>query len=166
MRILLVLLMLVLTANAEDIDIYAIVIGKVVKLYVKEGQRVKQGQLLMEIDPSLYEAQKKTLIGKKREIEAKLWKVERDYTRLKELFERDLLAETRLENQKIKYDTLKAQITQVEGEIERINTLISYTKIYAPVDGRVKRVLTPVGTYVNGRLQPQKVMIIQPLPAR
>jgi RND family efflux transporter MFP subunit len=160
MKVLVVLLLLMGVSFAQEVKVYAIVVGKVLKVYVKEGQRVSKGQLLMEIDPSLYRADRKRLEGKKKEIEARLWKVERDYMRLKELFERDLLAETRLEDQKIRYDTLKAQLQQVEGEIDRVETLLSYTKIHAPVSGRVKSILVHEGNYVNGRLQPQTVLII------
>ena len=156
----LILLLLVLSVFAEEPEIYTVVTGKVVKVHVREGDRVKKGQLLLEIDPSLYRAELRTLMGRKREVEARLWKVERDYRRLKELFERDLLAETRLEDQKVKYEALRAQIEQIEGEIERVRTLISYTKILSPVDGRVKRILAPEGSYVNGTLNPQPVLLI------
>ena len=156
----LILLLLVLPVFAEELEIYTVVTGKVVKVHVREGDKVKKGQLLLEIDPSLYRAELRTLMGRKREVEARLWKVERDYRRLKELFERDLLAETRLEDQKVKYEALRAQIEQIEGEIERVRTLISYTKILSPVDGRVKRVLAPEGSYVNGTLNPQPVLLI------
>lgn len=155
-----VLLALPLILLAQEVKVYAIVTGKVLNVYVKEGQKVKKGQILMEIDPSLYVAEREKLLGRKEEIKARLWKAERDYRRLKELFERDLLAETRLEDQKIRYDTLKAQIRQVEGELMRVETLISYTKIHAPVDGIVKTILAPEGSYVNGRLQPQPVIIL------
>ena len=161
MRLFLIVLWLVSLSLAQDIEVYTIVKGKVKKLYVKEGSLVKKGQLLAEIDPSLYIAQEKTLIGKKEEIKARLWKVERDYRRLQELFDRDLLAETRLEDQKIRYDTLIAQIKQVEGEIERVRVLISYTKIYAPKKGRVKRILVGEGSYVNGELKPQVLLIME-----
>ncbi len=156
----LILLLLVLPVFAEELEIYTVVTGKVVKVHVREGDKVKKGQLLLEIDPSLYRAELRTLMGRKREVEARLWKVERDYRRLKELFERDLLAETRLEDQKVKYEALRAQIEQIEGEIERVRTLISYTKILSPVDGRVKRILAPEGSYVNGTLNPQPVLLI------
>ncbi len=148
---------------AVELKVYSIVKGKVVKVYVSEGQRVKKGQLLIEIDPSLYLAEKERLLGKKKEIEARLWKVGRDYERLRELFERDLLAETVFENKKVEYDTLMAQLQQVEGEIKRVDTLISYTRIVAPSDGRVVRILTPEGSYTNGELQPQPVLILRPL---
>ncbi len=160
MRLLAILFLLVGHVLAQDVEVFAIIKGKVKKLYVSEGQQVKKGQLLLEIDPSLYLARKKTLEGRKREIEARLWKVERDYNRLRELFERDLLAETRLEDQKIRYDTLKAQIQQVEGELDRIEALISYTKIYAPVSGKVTRLLVFEGSYVNGDLTPQPLLVI------
>ena len=160
---LLALLLLPFLVFGVEIKVYAIVTGKVLKVHVREGQKVKKGDLLMEIDPSLYLAERERLLGKRDEIKARLWKAERDYKRLKELFERDLLAETRLEDQKIRYDTLAAQIRQVEGELMRVETLISYTKIYSPVDGIVVRILAPEGSYVNGRLQPQVVMILKPL---
>ncbi len=160
---LLALLLLPFLVFGVEIKVYAIVTGKVLKVHVREGQKVKKGDLLMEIDPSLYLAERERLLGKRDEIKARLWKAERDYKRLKELFERDLLAETRLEDQKIRYDTLTAQIRQVEGELMRVETLISYTKIYSPVDGIVVRILAPEGSYVNGRLQPQVVMILKTL---
>ncbi len=160
---LLALLLLPFLVFGVEIKVYAIVTGKVLKVHVREGQKVKKGDLLMEIDPSLYLAERERLLGRKDEIKARLWKAERDYKRLKELFERDLLAETRLEDQKIRYDTLTAQIRQVEGELMRVETLISYTKIYSPVDGIVVRILAPEGSYVNGRLQPQVVMILKTL---
>jgi len=156
----LILLLLALPVLAEELEVYTVVTGKVVKVHVREGDRVRKGQLLMEIDPSLYRAELRSLMGKRKEVEAKLWKVERDYRRLRELFERDLLAETRLEDQKVKYETLRAQIEQIEGEIERVKTLISYTKIFSPVEGKVKRILAPEGSYVNGTLRPHPVLLI------
>jgi len=161
MKLLIAILLSVGISLAGELNIYAVVIGKVSKVYVREGDRVKKGQVLIKIDPALYLAEKQRLLGKKAEIEARLWKVERDYRRLKELFERDLLAETRLEDQKIRYDTLKAQIQQVEGEIERVETLISYTVIVSPVEGRVVKILAPEGSYVNGELQPQAVILLK-----
>jgi len=146
-----------------ELKVYTIIKGKVVKVYVKEGDRVKKGQPLLEIDPILYIAERERLIGKKKEIEASLWKAERDYGRLKELFERDLLAETRLEDQKIKYDTLRARLMQVEGELKRVEALISFGKIVSPVDGRIVKVLAPEGTYVNGELTPHPVVIVERL---
>lgn len=161
MKYLIVLLGLVLSAFGVEVKVYAIVKGKVEKVYVREGQRVKKGDLLMKIDPSLYEAERKRLLGRKKEIWARLWKVEKDYRRLEELFNRDLLAESRLEVKKSEYESLKAQIEQVEGELMRVETLISYTEIRSPINGRVKKVLLPEGSYVNGTLQPHPVLIIQ-----
>jgi len=161
MRYLILLLGFILTAFGAEIRVYTIVKGKVEKVYVKEGQVVRKGDLLMKIDPSLYEAERKRLLGKKKEIGARLWKVEKDYRRLEELFNRDLLAESRLENKKVEYDSLKARMEQVEGELMKVETLISYTEIRSPVNGKVKRILLPEGSYVNGTLQPQPVLIIR-----
>ncbi len=160
MKSFILLFLLVSFTLAEELKIYTIVQGRVLKVYVKEGEKVKKGQLLLEIDPSLYSARKTVLLGKRKEIQIKLWKAERDFKRLKELFERDLLAETRLEDQKVKYEAEKAKLEQIEGKLKEIETLISYTKIYAPENGTVRRLLTPEGAYVNGELIPQPVLIL------
>ncbi len=161
MRLIVLVFILISVAFPVELKVYAVVVGKVAKVYVREGQKVSKGTLLMEIDPSLYVAKREILLGKRKEIEARLWKVERDYRRLKELFDRDLLAETRLEDKKVEYETLKAQLQQVDGELKRIDTLISYTKIVSPVGGEVVRILAPEGSYVNGKLTPQPVVTIK-----
>ena len=49
---------------------------------------------------------------------------------------------------------------QVEGELMEVETFIRYTKIYAPASGVIKEILAPEGSYVNGTLQPQPVIVI------
>ena len=160
-KVLLLLLLCLALAFPQEVKVYAIVKGKVVKVFVKEGQRVKKGQPLMKIDTSIYKARKKSFLGELEEVKARLWKVDRDYGRLRELFERDLLAETRLESKKVEYDSLQARIKQIEGKIEEVETLINYTNINAPVSGKVLKILTPEGSYVNGELIPQAVVVIE-----
>ncbi len=160
-KVFLLLLLCLPLAFSQEVKVYAIVKGKVVKVFVKEGQKVEKGQPLIKIDTSIYEARKKSFLGELEEVKARLWKVDRDYGRLRELFERDLLAETRLESKKVEYDSLKARIKQIEGKIEEVETLINYTNINAPVSGKILKILTPEGSYVNGELIPQAVVVIE-----
>lgn len=85
---------------SQEVEIYAIVKGMVAKVYVKEGQSVEKGQLLVEIDPSLYLAEVEKL---KAQLEAQrltLEKVERDFKRYESLYERGLLSKSEYEDWK------------------------------------------------------------------
>jgi len=54
---------------AEEIPIYVIAKGKVEKLLVKKGQKVKKGQILLQISEELYSYELERLKGKLRELE-------------------------------------------------------------------------------------------------
>ena len=69
-------------------NVYAIVKGVVKKVYVKEGQRVKKDQLLVEINPDLYLAEKERLTAQLEAQRLKLEKTERDFKRYEELYNR------------------------------------------------------------------------------
>ncbi len=145
----------------EEIPVYAIVKGKVERVFINVGDTVSKGEPLIKISPSLYDAEIKSLEGKLRELELKKWKAERDYSRYKELYERDLLAETILEDKKIALEILKAQIEEVKGKLERLKTLKSYTLIKSPVNGKVVELLVREGSFVNGSLNPHLIAIIE-----
>ena len=157
----LVFLFLISITFGEEIPVYAIVKGKVEKIFVRVGEPVKRGESLVKISPSLYDAEIKSLEGKLKELELKKWKAERDYKRYKELYDRDLLAETVLEDKKIALEILKAQIEEVKGRIEKLRTLRSYTLIRSPADGKVVKLLVREGSFVNGSLTPHLIAIIE-----
>ncbi len=161
MRILLAFLLLISVSLASEVKVYAVVIGKVEKVLVREGDMVKEGELLMKIEDRIYEARKKRFKGELKSAEASYKKIKRDYDRLKELFDRDLLSLTRLEDQEVKLLSAEGKIEEVKGRIEEVEILKEYTNIYAPVSGRIKRVLVGEGSYVNGIQIPQVVVIIE-----
>ena len=160
LRIALILLFPVLIFSKE-IKVFAIVKGKVEKVFVKEGQKVSKGENLLKISEELYIYRIEKLKAQIKELERKLWKAERDYRRYEELFNRDLLAESILENKRIDVEILKAQIESLKAELKRLETLRSYTLIKSPVKGIVRKVLVGEGSYINGSLIPQTVIILE-----
>ncbi len=157
----LIFLLFISITFGEEIPVYAIVKGKVEKIFVRVGELVERGTPLLKISPSLYDAEIKSLQGKLKELELKKWKAERDYKRYKELYDRDLLAETILEDKKIALEILKAQIEEVKGKIEKLKTLKSYTLIRSPVSGKVVKLLVREESFVNGSLTPHLIAVIE-----
>ncbi len=157
-------LFLCAVAFGSEIPIYVIVKGKVKEVLVKEGQKVKKGDLLLRIDPILYELEIQRLKAKEEEVSARLWKVERDFRRVEELFNRDLIAESRYEEQKIRYQQQKARVDQVIAQRRKFEVLASYTEIRSPASGKIKKILVREGSYVNGELIPHKVIILEISP--
>ncbi len=157
-------LLLSLASLSAEIKVYAVVMGKVQKVFVKEGDRVKKGELLVKIEDRLYEAKRKQFLGQLKAAKGSLYKVKRDYDRLKELFDRDLLSLTRLEDQKAKLDEVEGRIDEIKAKIEEVVVLKSYTEIRSPVKGRVKALLVEEGSYVNGVQVPHAVVIIEKSP--
>ena len=146
---------------SKEVKVFAIVKGKVEKVFVKEGQKVRKGEKLIKISEELYVYEIEKLKAQIKELERKLWKAERDYRRYEELFNRDLLAESVLENKRIDVEILKAQIESLMAQLNRLETLKSYTLISSPMNGIVKKVLVGEGSYVNGSLIPQVVIILE-----
>ncbi len=126
------------TATLEpesEAQVAAKINGVLLKLMVEEGDQVKAGQVLARLDdenPRLNLAK----------AEASLRKLENDYRRSKEMFERKLLSVE--QNDKIRYDLETQRAT---WELARLE--LSYTNITAPISGVISRRLVKVGNYIQ-----------------
>lgn len=125
--------------------------GPVRKLYVDYNDRVKVGDLVAQIDPTVYEARfaqdQANLLQSKASLEqahAKLVQAEKDLVRARELAKRDLLSQADLDAAVAGRDTLAAQVKVAEASVEQAKAAIQisqanlgYTTIRSPVDGVV-----------------------------
>lgn len=126
------------TATLEpesEAQVAAKISGVLLKLLVEEGDQVKAGQVLAQLDdenPRLNLAK----------AEASLRKLENDYRRSKEMFERKLLSVE--QNDKIRYDLETQRAT---WELARLE--LSYTNITAPISGVISRRIVKVGNFIQ-----------------
>ena len=133
----------------KNVNISAHVAGRIIKIGVEEGQRVKTNDFLLKLDSVQYEAmadRDRALISSyKAELiraEATLKKDERYYERQKKLFEEKLISEEQLEAAKAQYDISKAQhqaivfqIDQAQASLESTLDTLSKTIYNSPIDG-------------------------------
>lgn len=123
-----------LEADSEA-QVAAKVSGALVKLFVEEGDEVKAGQVLARLDD---ENPRLNLV----KAEATLRKLENDYRRSSEMFERKLLSVE--QNDKIRFDLETQRATYDLARLE-----LSYTTITAPIPGVISRRLVKVGNYIQ-----------------
>jgi len=133
----------------KNVNISAHIPGRIVKIGVEEGQRVKAEDFLLKLDSTHYEAnadQAQALIHSYRaeliRAEAGLKKDESSYKRYKKLFEEKLISEEQLEAAKAQHDISKAQqqailyqIEQAQASLKSAMDDLSKTAYNSPIDG-------------------------------
>jgi len=138
--------------------------GEIVYLPVKEGQRVRKGDLLLKIKQDQYLAQRDRAVANLQSAKAslaiqkiQLQKIESDYNRIQELFKKGLSSEAELEAIKAQYETARAQVLaaestvqQMEAAVKEANENLAKTVITSPMDGIVSQLNVKLGERVLG----------------
>ncbi|SFZ98234.1 Membrane fusion component of tripartite multidrug resistance system [hydrothermal vent metagenome] len=122
--------------------------GMVTKIHVKDNQKVKKGDLLFEIDPSQYQVKLKLATARlQRTIEsAKGKKIEFD--RVKNIYTKDkgAVSQKDLVRNETNYYTSLADIESSEEQVNTAKLNLSYTKVFAEVDGYVSNINFQIGS--------------------
>ena len=141
--------------------------GTIKNIYVDFNSQVKKDQLIVQIDPAIFEAQveqaRANLLSARANLEkadAALVDAKRTFDRTKELYQRNLIArseldtaETNHETSKAQVEVAKAQIVQTEAALKLAETNLKYTRIVSPVDGIVVSRNVDVGQTVAASFQ-------------
>lgn len=125
------------------------VAGQIVKIGFREGQDVERGFVLAEIDPRTYQAQLDQAVAKKAQDEATLANARIDLERYTKLVAANSGSKQQADTQKALVAQLEAQIQSDSAAIDNARTMLSYTKITAPLDGRTGIRLTDEGNLVQ-----------------
>lgn len=131
------------------VDVLARISGYLTKSYFKEGDYVKAGQVLFEIEPEqyVYEAsQAKANLDNTRSMSNYYQK---QLARYEELVKQDYVARADYDNALAQYDAFTAQMDSAESAYKDAQRNLAYTKVKSPVDGRVGIISVTVGNFVN-----------------
>lgn len=121
----------------NTVSMRAQVTGQIVSINFRQGQDVKQGDLLAKIDPAPFQAALDQAVAKKAQDQAQLIDDEKDLQRFKTLVVRDAETQQNVDAQQAKVDQFKAMIEADQGAIEAAQTQLNFTTIAAPIDGVV-----------------------------
>jgi HlyD family secretion protein len=127
--------------------------GTVKKLYADFNDRVKQGQVLVELDDSLFQAQVKQSEANVSSAEASLALASANAVRTRDLFAQEYVSKQELDQAQQAEQTAQAQLELAKAQLQKDRTNLSYTVIRSPVSGVVVDRQIDVGQTVAASFQ-------------
>jgi membrane fusion protein, multidrug efflux system len=138
--------------------------GQIMNVNYKEGQMVQKGDLLVEIDSRPYEAVLKQAEGTLAHDEALLNEARIDLNRYQEAFNRNAIAKQQLDDQNQTVLQYEGSVKTDQGNVDSAKVNLIYTKITAPITGRVGLRLVDPGNIVQASGSTALVVITQLQP--
>jgi len=133
----------------SSVAVKARVDGQLFSAGVKEGQTVRKGDVLFQLDPRPFEAQLKQAEANLTRDKANLEKARSDLVRIKDLAGKGISPKAKLDEVEASVATFLAAIRSSEAAIELAKLNLDYATIRSPIDGRVGRILVAPGNMVK-----------------
>jgi HlyD family secretion protein len=134
--------------------------GKVVAIKADFNDRVKQGELIAQIDPVLSQQAVQDAQAGLEKSQAELEQTRREYERNKQLFDRKVLTEIDFNTARYNYNVAQANVKSAQVTLDRAKQNLAYTNIFAPIDGVVVERDVDVGQTVAASLSAPQLFLI------
>jgi multidrug efflux system membrane fusion protein len=121
--------------------------GRILRIAFKEGDDVKAGDLLAELDAATYQAALDQAIARRAITETQLANARRDYDRMVKI--PGVMAQKTMDTQQAQVAQLEAQLKADDAAIASARTVLAYTRITAPISGRTGLRLVDEGNLVR-----------------
>jgi membrane fusion protein (multidrug efflux system) len=137
------------TAGSREVEVRARVGGILLHRNYEEGSRVRQGDLMFEIDPAPYQAALEQAKGALGQAEAALEQAKRDAARMEKLFKDDVVARKDFDDAKTTLTSNTAAVDAARGKVREAALNLEYTKVTAPISGMTSKETRSEGSLVS-----------------
>ncbi|UTT86044.1 HlyD family secretion protein [Vibrio pelagius] len=136
--------------SAYIVSITPRVTGQVIEMHVEDNSKVKKGDLLFEIDPSIYKATYRKALATEKQALALLAKAKNEEQRALNLEKRTpgAVPVLTLNNLSNAVETSAANVELAKANVEEAHLNLEYTKVYAPTNGYITNLNLRVGSQV------------------
>ncbi len=128
------------TGTIQPVDTVAVgtqVSGTIKNVYADFNTTVKKGQLLAQIDKTLFLAQVQQITANLQSAQANLEYQKSNYERQSKLFDVGAISKADLETAQYNYNSAKDNVSSLQAQLKSANQNLSFTDIYSPIDGTV-----------------------------
>jgi len=139
------------TESSRQVNIVARVSGYLDRIAYQEGELVKEGQLLFQLDPKPFQAQLEAARGELQAQQARFTTAEANLKRVKPLTEQNALSQADLDRAQGDFDTAKAAVYAARAKVTEAELNLGYASIRSPVTGLASRALQRQGAFVNAQ---------------
>ena len=137
------------TAGSREVEVRARVGGILLRRNYEEGGRVRQGDLMFEIDPAPYQAALEQAKGTLGQAEATLDQAKRDAARMETLYKGDVVAKKDFDDAKTTFASATAAVETARGKVREASLNLEWTKVTAPISGLTSKETRSEGSLVT-----------------
>jgi membrane fusion protein (multidrug efflux system) len=148
------------TESSRQVDNDARVSGYLDKIAYQEGELVKEGQVLFELDPKPFRAQLDAARGELLAQQARFTTAKANLDRVKPLVALDALSKADLDRSQGEYDSASAAVFSAQAKVKEQELNLGYATILAPVTGLASRSAQRQGAYVNAMAESAKLTYV------
>jgi membrane fusion protein (multidrug efflux system) len=148
------------TESSRQVDIVARVSGFLDRIAYKEGDLVREGQLLFQLDPKPFQAQLEAARGEMQAQQARLKTATATLARVKPLAAQNALSQADLDKAQGEFDAATAAVFSAQAKVKEAEINLGYVTIRSPVTGLAGRAAQREGAYLNAQSAESKLTYV------
>lgn len=135
--------------GSREVQVRARVGGILLRRAYEEGAKVRQGDLLFEIDPEPFKAALEQAKGALGQSEARLSSAKRDLERMRTLRKADVISQKDIDDAQTEFEAASADVRTAQAKVREAGINLSYTKVEAPITGITSKETKSEGSLIG-----------------